>query len=80
MVRLGSNQLPKVGEWTRIEISHEEADGKYFLALSLGGKELGRKEMSEQKELVNVKFALGHHQRERCQLGFIRRLVVLEKQ
>ena len=80
MVRLGSNQLPKVGEWTRIEISREEIDGKYFLALSVGGKEVGRKEVSEQRELVNVKFVLGHYLREKCQLGFIRRLVVLEKQ
>ena len=27
------NQVPNVGEWTRIEIGHEEEDGKYFLSL-----------------------------------------------
>ena len=27
------DQVPKVGEWTRIEIGHEEEDGKYFLSL-----------------------------------------------
>ena len=27
------SQVPKVGEWTRIEIGHEEEDGKYFLSL-----------------------------------------------
>ena len=33
-----SDQLPKLHEWTRVEISHVEEGGKYFLSLSVGGK------------------------------------------
>ena len=41
-----SIQLPKVGEWTRIEIGHEKVDEKYFLSLSIGGREVGREEIN----------------------------------
>ena len=41
-----SAQLPKVGEWTRIEISHEKTDDKFFLSLSVGGSEVGREEVN----------------------------------
>ena len=41
-----SNELPEVGKWTRVEISHEKEDDKYFLYLAVGGKELGRKEVT----------------------------------
>ena len=78
---LQSNQLPGLGEWTRIEISHEEEDGKYFLSLSVGGKEVGREEVTDPqlRYLTGVKVTLGHAERELTQPGFIRRLVVLEK-
>ena len=77
---LRSNQLPRVGEWTRIEISHEEEDGKYFLSLSVAGKEVGREEVDDPqlRNLTGVKVTLGHA-KELTQPGFIRRLVVLEK-
>ena len=39
--------MPKGFEWTRIEISHEEDDGKYFFTFSVGGKELGRQEIDD---------------------------------
>ena len=41
-----SNELPEVDKWTRVEISHEKEDDKYFLYLAVGGKELGRKEVT----------------------------------
>ena len=75
-----STQLPKVGEWTRVEFGHEKVDDKYFLFLSVGGREVGRKEVSnpEPRKPTDVKVFLGHY--ELSQPGFIRRLVVLEKQ
>ena len=78
---LQSNQLPEVGEWTRIEMSHEEEDGKYFLSLSLGGKEVGREEVSDPllRNLIDAQVTIGHSKRELTQPGFIRRLVILEK-
>ena len=79
---LVSTQLPKVGEWTRVEIGHEKVDEKYFLALSVGGREVGRKEVSgpELRNLTDVNVYIGHPVEKNCQPGFIRRLVVLEKQ
>ena len=74
---MSSTQLPKVGEWTKLELSHEEVDGKYFLSFSVGGREVGRKEAGpDLRNLTDVKISVGR----RVQPGFIRRLVVLEKQ
>ena len=74
-----STQLPKVGEWTRMEIGHEKVDDKYFLSLSVGGREVGRVEVTnpELRKLTDVKVSIGHPDEKRCQPGFIRRLVVL---
>ena len=79
---LQSNQLPEVGEWTRIEISHEEEEGKYFLSLSVGGREVVREEVTDPqlRKLTDAKVTIGHTDRQLSQPGFIRRLVVLEKQ
>ena len=76
-----STQLPKVGEWTRIEICHEMVDGKYFLSLSVGGTEVGRKEVTnpDLRRLTDAKVLIGIPDREQYQPGFIRRLVILEK-
>ena len=78
---LVSTQLPKVGEWTRVEIGHEKVDEKYFLALSVGGREVGRKEVTGPglRKLTDFKIRIGHPDEEYRQPGFIRRLVVLEK-
>ena len=73
--RVVSSQLPKVGEWTRIEISHEEVEGRYFLSLSVGGREVGRTEAGpDLRKLTDVKIVAGKRQP-----GFVRRLVILEK-
>ena len=66
-------------EWTKIDISYEEAEeGKYFIFLRVGGIELGREEMftTELSKLSAVKITLGNAQH---QPGFIIRLVVLGK-
>ena len=83
-----STQLPKVGEWTRVEIGHEKVDEKYFLSLSLGGREVGRKEVTdpELRKLTDVQVCIGDQKvcigdqiQEGPQPEIIRRLVVLEK-
>ena len=55
-----SSQVPEVGKWTRIEISHEEKDGEYFLALSVGGQEVERTEAHpDLKKLADVQIIAG---------------------
>ena len=37
-------EVPQLGQWTRIEMTHEKVDGQFHLALSLDGKEVARVE------------------------------------
>ena len=79
-----STQLPKIGEWTKIEISHEEENGKFFLSLSVGGMEVGREEVTDPdlRKPTEVKIRIGTKigaTNGGSQPGFIRNLVVLEK-
>ena len=75
---LESNQLPKIGEWTRMEISHKEEDGEFFLSFGVAGRQLARKEATEFRELADVTLRIGTGIA--SQPGFIRRLVVLQKE
>ena len=70
-----SSQLPRVGEWTKVEISHEEVDGEFFLSLAVGGREVGREAAGpDLRKLTDVKVCIG------CSLASdVRRLVILEK-
>ena len=54
---LESNQLPRIGEWTRIEVSHEEEDGEFFLSFAVEGRELEGKEATdpEFREMTDVR-------------------------
>ena len=72
-------QLPKIGEWTRIVISHEEEGGKYYLSFGVGGTQMARKEVTdpELRNMSDVKIRIGKSNRP--QLGFIKGLVVLQK-
>ena len=78
-----STQLPKVGEWTKIEIIHEEENGKFFLSLSVGGQEVGREEVTDLdlRQPTDVKICIGTDGKSPVGFngGVIRRLVVLEK-
>ena len=76
-----SSQVPEVGKWTRIEISHEERDGKYFLALSVGGQEVEKTEAHPDfKKLADVELEAGGVDGGLiAQPGFIRRLAVIGK-
>ena len=67
-------------KWNRIEISHErEEDGKYTLAMAVGGKEVGRVGLEHPllSNLEDVKIYLGSE--EYSQDGAIRGLIVLDK-
>ena len=77
-----SAQLPKVGEWTRIEISLEDEDSKHFISLNVGGKESLREEVDDfsLSEIDGIKILIGTDYGEPYQPGIIRGLVVLEKQ
>ena len=82
---LESKQPPKVGEWTRIEISQEEENGRCILSFSVGGKEIGREDMGDCKEtMYDVKVFAGSKWSDSpnwpAQPGFIRGLVILDKQ
>ena len=80
------NPVPNVGEWTRIEIGHEEEEGKYFLSLAVGGEQVGREEVNEPAlhNPTDVKLTIGCHQGAGQGgayplPGFVRRVVVLRK-
>ena len=71
------SSLPKIGEWTRIEISHEEAEDKFYLGLTVGGALLRRGEAHpklQRMKSVTATFGGGG-----AHCGFFRSLVVLEK-
>ena len=81
-----SDHLPELGEWTRIEISLEEGeeDGKHIISLSVGGKDSLRKEVKLGdrllSELDGIEIYMGGTDMGHHQPGYIRGLVVLEKQ
>ena len=70
------SMVPKVGKWTRIEVSQQEEDGRHFLALSVEGNESGREEISGPDL-----FYFSHTWIDSCTegalCGDVRRLVVL---
>ena len=83
---VSGSRVPKVGEWTRIEIGHEEEDGKYFLSLAVGGGHALRGEVNDPalKNPTDVKLYIGCHLgavqgRAHPLPGFVRRVVVLQK-
>ena len=80
------DQAPNVGEWTRIEIGHEEEEGKYFLSLAVGGEHVGREEVTDPvlKNPTDVKLYIGCPPGAAAGVvyplsGFVRRVVVLQK-
>ena len=86
-----SSQAPLLGEWTRMEISHEEENGKWILSLSVGGKQVARYEPGILDlgcgEFTDVKIYIGnvhwsnvHWYDGPTQPGFIKELVVLDEQ
>ena len=77
-----SNELPVVGEWTRVEISHEKEEDKYFLYLIVGGKELGERDVTFAElrgASRGTDLCIGEDDAGFIQPGLIRRLVALRK-
>ena len=72
------DQLPKIGEWTKIEISQKEENGRFFLSFTVGGNVVRREDVTDTKLMnpTNVKILFGQSD---SQPGFIRKLVLLEK-
>ena len=71
------DQLPKLQEWTRIEISHVEEGGQLFLSFTVGGQ-TKRRQASQLKgnlsNLTDVKIYIGDEQP-----GFVKGLMVLDQ-
>ena len=82
LVEVWCNRITPIGEWTRMEVSHEMEDGEYFLSLSIGGTEVGRKEVTVPafRDMAEVNVVIGSLMEGRAQPGFIRGLVVLQKE
>ena len=80
-VAFESNELPVVGEWTRVEISHEREEDKYFLYLTVGGKELGQKDVTSDqlRNAPGTLLSIGRDDPGLIQTGFVRRVVALRK-
>ena len=87
-------QLPEAGEWTRFELTQEfdEDVGRYFLSLSMGGREVIKVDALEHEENaylgienaetsdvkpLDTRILIGASDMEIP--GFVRRLIVLEK-
>ena len=74
-------QLPKLQEWTRIEISHVEEGGQLFLSFTVGGQ-TKRRQASEVKgnlsHLTDVKIYIGDEYQYQ-QPGFVKGLMVLDQ-
>ena len=72
------DHLPKVGEWTKIEVTHEVDQHGFqgpVLTFSVGGKELTREMTSNMLvNLEDIDICIGDHA-----IGIIRGLVLLEK-
>ena len=84
-VAFESNELPAIDEWTRVEISHKKEEDKYFLYLTVGGNELGRKEVTSGElrgpagTLVNIGKSNIENYPITIQPGLVRRLIALGK-
>ena len=81
-IGLKTDHKLKIGEWNRIEITHDEGeDGRFFLSLSVGGRELGQMDVGflEREEFFNVEVCLNYGPYDIPETMFIRRFLVIEK-
>ena len=77
-------QLPPIGEWTRIEMTHavDEETGRYSISVSIAGVEVMKKVRFVDREAVDMDATIGlgdPDSREMSMPGVVRGLVVLEK-
>ena len=77
---MSANHQLKIGEWTRIEITHEEGEGgNFFVSLSVGCRELVKLDAGilEQEKFSDVQLLLGSAGHNPS--AFTRRILVIEK-
>ena len=75
-----ADEVPKLGQWTRVEMTHEKVDGRFYLTLSLDGEEVARVEAHpglQRLTDVSITFVAGIHAYMPDDQGSIRKLVVL---
>ena len=71
-----SNIKPKIGEWTKIEVSHEKVGDEYFMAFSVDGEVCMAKDLDpELRNLTDLEIMTYGTEA----VGVIRRVIVLEK-
>ena len=76
------DELPKLQEWTRIEISHVEEGGQYFLSFTVGGqpkKSVAYRDTGNLRNMTGVKIYIGAELDEH-QPGFVKGLLVVDQQ
>ena len=73
--------VPRVGEWTTIEILNEEEElGKCTLSVIIGGKQVFREENGGSRELTDVCVTTAPYSSDdTMQQGYIRRLNIMTK-
>ena len=77
---MSANHQLRIGEWNRIEITHEKGEGgNFFITLSVGEEELVKLDVGilEQEKFSDVQLLLGsagHHPS-----AFTKRILVIEK-
>ena len=75
-------KLPKLQEWTRIEISHVEEGGQYFLPFTVGGQSKRshvHQVRGNLRNMTGVKIYIGSEFQQH-QPGFVKGLLVLDQQ
>ena len=73
--------LPRLQEWTRMEISHVEEGGQYFLSFTVGGqtkRSQAYQDKGNLRNLTGVKIFIGS-EFWKHQPGFVRGLLVLDQ-
>ena len=75
------DQLPPIGEWTRIEMTHavDEETGRYFISVSFGDIEVMKVMRQLDPEILVMDATIGCGEYGNTMLGVMRGLVVLEK-
>ena len=80
--RVFKMDLPKLQEWTRIEISHVEEGGQFFLSFTVGGqpkKSRAFRDRGNLRNMTGVKIYIGAEFEEH-QPGLVKGVLVLDQQ
>ena len=73
--QLGSVPVPKIGEWTKIEVDQRQEGCGYVVAISLANKEVSRIENLRPRKFSNV-IVLASNAVDEVQPGSIRQLTI----